>query len=118
MKEPTLVPLFVYAELEESPDHDGEPAIAFGELRQRGADAAAKFLPLSNRPIHGQLRYVPWSVIRELDRSEEPEYLRANIIVLAGYASVGAYAYQYQLADFDSLPLIWDGRFKGPEEGL
>lgn len=111
------VPVFVYAELEEKPDRDGEPAYTFGELRQRGVDGAAVFKPLARSIIHGELRYLTLAEVHELDRFEAPEYMRVEIIVIVGHKSVGAFAYAYLLHDFNSLPLIPDGRFVGPEEG-
>lgn len=101
--------LFVYAQLL----HDNKPldVVARGILKVRhdtngSIDGAAKFD--EHGIVHGQLHPVSMSTLRHLDSSEKPEYKRIAIETSKG----PAWAYQYVLSNWGTLPPINSGDFK------
>lgn len=111
-----LIPLFVYAELESVKDPNAQPACAHGILRQRDDDGAAQFGPTKSL-VYGEVRYVTLPELHDIDSIEAPEYQRVTIMVYTDREVFSAYAYAYIMPDFNTLPLVPDGRFKGPEYG-
>lgn len=111
--EPVL--LFEYAELKD-PKKPSD-CFAYGELRRRGKDAAARFSDIDNLvdgdTVQGQLKEVTLAELHRLDVQERPEYDRVRVTVFRPDGTrVRAWAYEDVQADFEELPVVTSGNYE------
>lgn len=114
----TTLPLFVYAQLKLK--GQGDPVCVLGDLRRRGADAAAIFGPDASTAstqaggsglVWGQLLPDSDALMQQLDRTERPEYIRVMVRVVQSGEAAWAYEYVSGQRPFLTLPIITTGDF-------
>lgn len=105
---------FAYAQMMQR----GKPfnARVRGEIREKGHnDAAAKFGgQYRGSLVYGQVRQITQHQLAHLVKQEGSEYKLIQVTTSAG---VQVSTFEYVKQDFDDLPIIDDGRFKGPKLG-
>jgi gamma-glutamylcyclotransferase (GGCT)/AIG2-like uncharacterized protein YtfP len=108
------VQLFAYGELM---TRQGRwKAAARGDLRKRGKDCAARFDSVYKYAgiVYGQVQVISGEEFQKLAKLEAPEYKARWIRLTDGRVCA---AFQYIKPDFESLPEIKSGKFRGPDEG-
>jgi len=115
LQQPAGVALFVYAQLCKGP---ARPHAAWGQLRELPGDrdAAARFGASyigGSSVVRGQLLWVTPTELRELDKTEAPQWKRTYATLTTGQL-VQAYAWAGDDAQWRSMPISMDGTWHPP----